>query len=71
MRMIRTGDWKLIRHHFTNSATNYHLESDPGETKNLYDDPAARRARVRLQRQLTAWQRSIDDPILPRIGSLK
>jgi uncharacterized sulfatase len=67
MRMVRTDKWKLVRHHFTNGLDElYHLEDDPGETRNLYGNPAHRQTREQLQERLTAWQRSIDDPILRR-----
>ena len=36
----------------------------PGETNNLYHDAQARATRDDLQSRLTAWQQSIDDPIL-------
>jgi uncharacterized sulfatase len=67
MRMIRTadGNWKLVRHHFANGTNElYDLKSDPGEAKNLYNSPAAAKVRDELQEKLTAWQKSIDDPIL-------
>ncbi|MBA3272300.1 MAG: sulfatase-like hydrolase/transferase, partial [Chthoniobacterales bacterium] len=65
MRMVRTDDWKLLRFHmqFGDNA-HYNLKDDPGETKNLYYDPQAREARDALQAKLTAWQQSIDDPLL-------
>lgn len=65
MRMIRTKHWKLVRHHFCNGLDElYDLEKDPGEKKNLYFAPEARAMRDELQAKLTAWQKSIDDPIL-------
>ena len=71
MRMIRTPQWKLVRHHFANFAELYDLENDPGETRNLYYglmsgylDPAHEKVRDELELRLTEWQRSIDDPIL-------
>jgi len=65
MRMVRTDDWKLVRHHVTTGMNElYDLKNDPGETKNLYHDPASRAARDDLQARLTAWEQSIDDPIL-------
>jgi uncharacterized sulfatase len=64
MRMIRTDQWKLVRHHFTNGLDElYNLTEDPDETKNLYANAKARQIRDQLQERLTAWQRSIDDPL--------
>ncbi len=65
LRMIRTPDWKLIRHHMTNGHNElYDLKNDPGETRNRYYDKRARDVRDGLQQRLTAWQESIGDPIL-------
>lgn len=67
MRMIRTSDgrWKLVRHHLQNGTNElYDLKNDPGEEKNLYNNAAAAKMRDQLQEKLTAWQKSIDDPIL-------
>ncbi|MGI8783182.1 MAG: sulfatase family protein [Acidobacteriota bacterium] len=65
MRMIRTADWKLVRHHFTDFLDElYDLKNDPGETKNLYNDPKYREVREQLQQRLTTWQQSINDPLL-------
>jgi arylsulfatase A-like enzyme len=65
MRMIRTPKWKLVRHHFANGLDElYDLENDPGETRNLYRVPRHRQTRDRLQEKLTAWMKSIDDPLL-------
>jgi arylsulfatase A-like enzyme len=65
MRMIRTGDWKLVRHHMCNGLNElYNLADDPAETRNLYYRPAARATRDALQQKLSEWQESIDDPVL-------
>jgi uncharacterized sulfatase len=65
MRMIRTSRYKLVRHQLTNGLNElYDLQRDPGETKNLYNSPEAKSARDDLQKQLTAWQQSINDPTL-------
>ena len=65
MRMIRTAKWKLVRHYLANFLDEfYDLESDPGETTNLYRRREYEEIRNRLQRRLFQWQRSIDDPLL-------
>lgn len=65
MRMIRTAQWKLVRHHHANFMDElYHLTIDPGEMKNLYQNPTHRKVRDALQERLTAWQKSIQDPVL-------
>ena len=65
MRMIRTGNWKLVRHHHANELDElYDLQNDPGETRNLYNDAQHRTTREELQRKLTAWQQRINDPLL-------
>jgi uncharacterized sulfatase len=65
MRMIRTKEWKLVRHHKANMLDElYDLQKDPGESRNLYRQPAAAKARDTLQKRLTEWMRSIDDPLL-------
>ena len=65
MRMIRTPEWKLVRHHFADGLDElYDLKNDPGEERNLYNDQKSRQERDSLQRRLTEWQKTIDDPIL-------
>jgi uncharacterized sulfatase len=65
MRMVRTPRWKLVRHHMTNGHNElYDLAEDPGETRNRYYDKKVRDVRDTLQERLTAWQASINDPIL-------
>lgn len=65
MRMVRTPEWKLVRHHQNSQLDElYHLGSDPDETENLYGQSAHAAVRDQLQQRLTAWQRMIDDPLL-------
>lgn len=68
MRMIRTDEWKLVRHYFAAGTDElYHLRDDPGETHNLFNDPRHARTQAGLQKELLRWQRGIDDPILRRL----
>lgn len=66
MRMIRTRDWKLVRHTAEGADELFNLRDDPGELRNLYTVPEFAKAKARLQKRLTEWQRSIDDPLLKR-----
>lgn len=68
MRMIRTKKYKLVRHFKTNFLDElYDLQADPGEHRNLLrrrTPPRIRKIAAGLQRRLTEWQKSIDDPVL-------
>ncbi|MBS1809931.1 MAG: sulfatase-like hydrolase/transferase [Acidobacteria bacterium] len=64
MRMIRTNEWKLVRHYHANELDElYNLQSDPGETKNLYKDEKLREVRDRLQQRIEARMQEIHDPL--------
>jgi uncharacterized sulfatase len=68
MRMIRTSEWKLVRHYFASGLDElYHLSFDPTEDNNLYGKKAYREIQAELQKKLTNWQKSMDDPILGRL----
>lgn len=65
MRTIRNQRYALIRHHFSNSLDElYDLQTDPGESKNLYNNQKYRKVRNELEGRLVRWQQAIDDPIL-------
>jgi uncharacterized sulfatase len=65
MRMLRTSDWKLVRHYHANELDElYDLKNDPGELKNLYKDPQHRDLRARLQQRLDERMKAINDPIV-------
>jgi uncharacterized sulfatase len=70
MRMIRTPDWKLIRHFEPGGQDEvYHLAVDPGELRNLADspEPKPRAEREALTRRLKDWSDRIGDrPSAPR-----
>ena len=64
MRSIVTKDWHLVRQYNKNHPDElFDLTRDPDELTNLYDAPASREVRNRLQARLDEWMRSIDDPL--------
>lgn len=73
MRMIRTGEWKLIRHYRVEGKDElYHLSKDPTEATNLYGKVELKQIQERLQAQLDAKMQSLgDDPTIKPIQSLK
>jgi hypothetical protein len=65
MRMIRTPEWKLVRHYRASGLDElYDLKNDPGETKNLYSAVEHKTVREKLQQRLLSWMESVDDPLL-------
>ena len=65
-RLIRTHEFKYS-YHSRGDSQLYDLANDPGETRNLIDDPAARSVRRRLHERLVRWMRDTSDP---RTGSV-
>jgi uncharacterized sulfatase len=64
MRMIRTPEWKLIRHFEPGAGDElYHLASDPGETTNRIDAPEHRAMLVALRKALNDRMREVKDPL--------
>jgi uncharacterized sulfatase len=64
MRMLRTKEWKLVRHYHANELDElYDLKNDPDEKKNLYKDPASRETRTHLQQRLNERMKEIHDPL--------
>ncbi|MFP4058827.1 MAG: sulfatase, partial [Candidatus Brocadiia bacterium] len=61
-RAIRTADWKLIRRHPGGPDELYHLARDPGETRNLFDEPAHAATRSRLDERLRRFFDRYADP---------
>jgi choline-sulfatase len=66
MRMIRTPEWKLVRHFEPEGHDElYHLAEDPGETHNLANltEPKTRVERDALARRLEGWMAQIGDRV--------
>jgi len=64
MRMVRTPDWKLVRHFEPGGQDElYHLAEDHGETRNLAGsaEPNHRAQRDELARRIEAWMARIGD----------
>jgi choline-sulfatase len=71
MRMVRTREWKLVRHFEPGGQDElYDLAKDAGELRNLAgsSEPDTRAQRDRLNRQLEAWIARIGDaPVKPGV----
>jgi uncharacterized sulfatase len=68
MRMIRTPEWKLIRHFEPGGQDElYHLATDPGEAKNLsgLPDATSQTCLHDLSTRLADRIRAIHEPVLP------
>lgn len=64
MRMIRTPEWKLVRHFEPDGVDElYHLADDPGETRNLAASEEHRARFEMLDQRLLEWMASINDPL--------
>jgi uncharacterized sulfatase len=64
MRMLRTSEWKLVRHREPGGRDElYHLADDPGETHNLADsaDSSHRAHKDDLARRLEGWMARVGD----------
>jgi choline-sulfatase len=66
MRMIRTPEWKLVRHFEPEGHDElYHLAEDPGETHDLANltELKSRAQRDALARRLEGWMAQIGDRV--------
>ncbi|MGB9619772.1 MAG: sulfatase/phosphatase domain-containing protein, partial [Armatimonadota bacterium] len=79
-RMIRTRDWKLWIYYQQGFDSGewiegrpmamYHLSEDPGEQRNLANDPAYAKVRKELTDRMLGWMRDVNDPWLRRLPGL-
>jgi arylsulfatase A-like enzyme len=61
-RMIRSAFWKYVHRYPYGPHELYDLENDPGETRNLIDEPEHQALTTRLQGDLESWFARYADP---------
>ncbi len=61
-RVIQTNDWKYTKRFADGPRELYDMKEDPGETKNLIDDPAHAGAAAQLETRLDAFFKDYADP---------
>jgi uncharacterized sulfatase len=62
MRMVRSENWKLVRHYKVEGKDElYHLKNDPNESKNLFNNPEYQTIQKKLQERLNRYMKAIDD----------
>jgi len=61
-RAIRTADWKYVHRHPDGPHELYDLKKDPGETRNLVEEPEQRETRERLRKRLDEFFARYADP---------
>ena len=64
--MLRTDDYKLVRHHSVGVGELYDLTVDPGETENRWDDPEYADVKTDLLTQLSDRMAATVDPLPER-----
>lgn len=68
LNMVRTATHKLIAHHNQHDGELYDLVNDPGENRNLWNDPASLPLRAQMLSRLAARMAFTADPMPPRVG---
>lgn len=61
-RMLRKGDWKIIVDNYSRGEL-YHLEKDPSELNNLFDNKKYDSKRAELLLDLAGWEIRTQDPL--------
>jgi arylsulfatase A-like enzyme len=62
LKMVRMGRWKLLFDALGHGEL-YDLDRDPGELRNLYDDPAHKETRSELLEELLRWTIRTEDDL--------
>ncbi|NWK57332.1 sulfatase-like hydrolase/transferase [Verrucomicrobiaceae bacterium N1E253] len=63
LRGYRTKKWKIVTSYSHNYGFLYDLEKDPGETKNLYENPEYKQVRERLTKEMESKMKAVGDPL--------
>jgi arylsulfatase A-like enzyme len=62
LKMARKGRWKLLYDSLGNGEL-YDLDTDPGELRNLFDDPDHRQVRLEMVEELLRWTIRTEDDL--------
>jgi arylsulfatase A-like enzyme len=62
VRMVRTREWKYVHRHPAGPHELFDLRHDPGERRNLVDDPSTRGVVEHLRGRLQSWFNRYVDP---------
>jgi len=68
-RAVRDERWKLIRYPKLGFSQLFDLQTNPDETRSVYDDPANAAHIVRLTAAMKAWQARVGDTLALNTGS--
>ena len=68
-RAVRDERWKLVRYPKLGYSQLFDLQTDPDETRSVYDLPANAAHIARLTAAMQAWQRKVGDTLVLNEGS--
>ncbi len=66
---MRDERWKLVRYPKLGYSQLFDLQSDPDETRSVYDLPANAAHIARLDAAMKAWQQRVGDTLVLNSGS--
>jgi len=64
VRMIRNHKWKYVHRYPYGPHELYHIQNDPGETVNLYEDENYQAITAEMKAQLDSWFNQYTDPAI-------